>query len=90
MKKQKATPRQDVVRRLKIVEGHIAKIIQMVDDGVYCIDILQQTAAIRSAVKKAEEILLINHINNCVARAIGTKGKEKAIAELAQVFRKIA
>lgn len=90
MNKQKTTPRQDVVRRLKIVEGHVKKIIEMVDDGVYCIDILQQTSAVKNAIKKAEEVLLVNHINHCVAKAINTNGKDKAIAELAQVFRKVA
>jgi DNA-binding FrmR family transcriptional regulator len=88
-KKIALTPRQNVSRRLRITEGHIRKVIEMVDSGVYCIDIMQQTAAVRSAIKKAEEVLLMNHLNNCVANAINSDGKEKAIAELGQVFRKI-
>ena len=90
MTKEKLLPRPDVVRRLKIVNGHIAKIIEMVEGDVYCIDILQQTAAVKSAIKKAEEVLLVNHMNHCVARAMNTTGKGKAIAELAEVFRKTA
>lgn len=88
MNKIKLAPRQDVARRLKIVEGHVKKIIDMVESGVYCIDILQQTAAVRSAIKKAEEVLLVNHMDHCVAKAINSNGKAKAIKELAQVFRK--
>ena len=61
----------------------------MVDSDAYCIDILQQTSAIRSAVKKAEEILLMNHIKHCVVKAINSNGKEKAIEELAQVFKRM-
>lgn len=87
-KKEQPTPRQDVARRLKIVEGHIRKIIDMVESDVYCIDILQQTAAVKSAIKKAEEVLLVNHMNHCVVKAINSNGKEKAIQELAEVFRK--
>ena len=90
MKKEKADPRQDVARRLKIVEGHLKKVIEMVEGNVYCIDVLQQTSAVKNAIKKAEEILLVNHINHCVVKAINTNGKEKAIEELAQVFRKVA
>lgn len=90
MKKEKNNPRQDVARRLKIVEGHLRKVIEMVEDGVYCIDVLQQTSAVKNAIKKAEEILLVNHINHCVVKAINTNGKDKAIEELAQVFRKVA
>lgn len=90
MKKEENSPRQDVARRLKIVEGHLRKVIEMVEDGVYCIDVLQQTSAVKNAIKKAEEILLVNHINHCVVKAINTNGKDKAIEELAQVFRKVA
>ena len=78
IKKEKATPRQDVVRRLKIAQGHVGKIIQMVEDGTYCIDIMQQTSAVRSAIKKAEEVLLLNHLNHCVVNAIKNNGKDKA------------
>lgn len=89
MKKEPLTPKQNVARRLKIASGHLKKIIDMVEGGVYCIDILQQTAAVRSAIKKAEEVLLINHISHCVVKAVQSNGKEKAIKELEQVFRKI-
>jgi Uncharacterized protein conserved in bacteria len=89
MKKEKLAPRQDVSRRLRIAEGHLKKIICMVDSGVYCIDVLQQTAAVKSAIKKAEEILLMNHMNSCLINAINSSGKEKAMNELAQVFRKM-
>lgn len=87
-KLEKSTPRQDVVRRLKIAQGHVGKIIEMVENGVYCIDIMQQTSAVRSAIKKAEEVLLLNHLNSCVVNAIKNNEKDKAIDELVQVFRK--
>ncbi len=91
MKKDKIelTPRQNVVRRLKIAEGHLRKIIEMVEDGTYCIDVMQQTSAVRSAIKKAEEVLLINHLNSCVVDALTSGGQKKVISELEQVFRKI-
>lgn len=91
MTREKLTPREDVARRLKIVEGHLRKTIEMVESGVYCVDVLQQTSAVRSAVKKAEEVLLANHLNSCVVRAIQGKGdgKDKAVAELMQIFRKL-
>lgn len=83
------SPKQNASRRLRIVDGHIKKIIEMIDHDVYCIDVLQQTHAVRNAIKKAEEVLLMNHLNHCVAKAINSKGKEKAIEELVQVFRKV-
>ena len=90
MEKEKKTPRQDAARRLKIAEGHLRKVIEMIEEGVYCIDVLQQTAAVKSAIKKAEEVLLVNHMNHCLVNAIKAGGKDKAVEELAQVFRKVA
>jgi len=88
-KQKKTTPRQNVTRRLKIVAGHLHKVIEMVEEGKYCIDILQQTAAVRSAIKKAEEILLINHLNSCVVNALKSGADEKTARELGQVFKKL-
>lgn len=89
MIREKQTPKQDVARRLKIVEGHLRKIIDMVENDVYCIDVLQQTSAVRGAIKKAEEVLLMNHVNHCLVNAIQSNGKDKAIEELTLVLRKM-
>lgn len=86
--KEQLNPKQDVARRLKIADGHLKKIIEMVESNVYCIDILQQTSAVKSAIKKAEEVLLTNHINSCVVKAMKTNRKDKAVEELIEVFRK--
>ncbi len=88
-KKTLATPRQNVARRLKIVEGHLHKVIEMVEGGTYCIDVLQQSSAVRSAIKKAEEILLVNHLNSCVVNALRSGADEKTAAELGRVFSKL-
>jgi len=87
--KDKITPKQNVVRRLKIIEGHVSRIIKMVEDGTYCIDILQQTSAVKNALKKAEEILLINHLNSCVINALKSGADKKTAEELGRVFRKL-
>ncbi len=87
--KNKMLPKQNVVRRLKIIEGHVSRIIKMVEDGTYCIDILQQTSAVKNALKKAEEILLINHLNSCVINALKSGADEKTAEELGRVFRKL-
>lgn len=80
--------KKDVVRRLKIIEGHLKKIISMVEEDVYCVDVLHQTAAVRSAIKKSENILLENHLNHCVVRAIKSNGERKALDELVEVFKR--
>lgn len=84
-----SAPKQDVIRRLKIVEGHLKKVIAMVEENTYCVDVLQQTAAIRSAIKKAEEALLANHMNSCFVRALKSGSQKQAIDELLQIFKKV-
>lgn len=84
------SPKENVARRLKIIKGHVARIIKMVEDGKYCIDILQQTTAVKNALKKAEEILLINHLNSCVVNALKSGADKKTAEELGRLFRKLS
>jgi DNA-binding FrmR family transcriptional regulator len=82
--------KKDVLRRLKIAHGHLAKIITMIEEDSYCINVLQQTSAVRSAVKKAEEILLQNHLNSCLVKAIKQDREKEAIREVVEVFKRSA
>lgn len=80
--------KKDVIRRLKIVEGHLKRVIEMVEEDKYCIDVLQQTVAVKSAIKKAEELLLNNHLNSCLVQAIKNDKDKRAINEVMEVFKK--
>jgi CsoR family transcriptional regulator, copper-sensing transcriptional repressor len=79
----------DVVRRLKSVEGHVRGVQRMVDEGVYCIDVVNQIVAIQRALKKVSAIVLDEHLHSCVTDAMqGPDGtaREKVLEELIQVF----
>lgn len=77
-----------IIHRLKIARGHLDKVIRMVEDDQYCIDVLHQMNAVESGLKETGNLLLENHLKGCVADAI-SKGKTKeTIEELMQVFRK--
>lgn len=56
--------------RLARLEGQVRGIAKMVQEDRYCVDILAQTAAVRSALKGVERMLLENHANHCVEAAI--------------------
>lgn len=56
----------DLDKRLKRIEGQVRGVGLMVDDGRYCIDILNQTRAISAAIKKVEDIILKGHLESCV------------------------
>lgn len=59
--------KQDVLDRLKRIEGQVRGIMKMVDNDVYCIDILTQVTAASNALKKVAIALLDDHIRHCVA-----------------------
>lgn len=84
--------RKTTAHRLAIAEGHLHKVRQMVDQGVYCIDIIHQSRAIQHALKKFDEQVFQQHLRTCVARDMrDTRGgsAEKTIAELMEVFERL-
>jgi CsoR family transcriptional regulator, copper-sensing transcriptional repressor len=83
------TAKDKIVARLRSVEGHVRSILDMVQSDAYCIDVLQQTSAVRSAVAKVETILLERHLEHCVQRASRSgdaKEREQVLRELLEVF----
>lgn len=76
------------LNRLKIIEGHLKKVRQMVEDGAYCPDIIQQSTAVQSALRKVDELLLEGHLKDCVSQAIKSGGGDKEIKELLVAFSK--
>jgi len=78
----------DLIKRLKKIEGQIRGIQSMIEDHKYCVDILIQIAAARSALNKVGMIVLEEHIRGCVAEALETSAKDKKITELVDVVLK--
>lgn len=77
-----------VIHRLKIAKGHLEKVMKMIEEDAYCIDVLHQIQAVDSGLKETGNLVLENHLKSCVADAIG-KGKiEETISEVMQVFRR--
>lgn len=77
-----------ILHRLKIAKGHLEKVIKMVEENTYCIDVLHQLQAIESGLKETGHVVLENHLQTCAADAI-KKGKgNEAIKEIMSVFQK--
>lgn len=66
--------KQDVLGRLKRIEGQVGGLIRMVEADKYCIDILDQISAVDSALKKVAVGLLKDHLGHCVAESISDPG----------------
>ena len=64
--------KQSTLDRLARLEGQVRGIARMVEEDRYCVDILAQTAAVRSALKGVERLILENHARHCVEQAISS------------------
>lgn len=81
--------KDEILARLRSIEGHVRGVMRMVEEDAYCIDILKQTKAIHSALDKVDALLLERHLNHCVTTAIRSQDpreRERVIAELLEVF----
>ena len=84
----KQDAKKESIRRLKIIEGHIKKIQQMVESEQYCPDILLQTSAVTAALKKVDEIILDSHLHTCVMPALKSSKSAETIKEILEVFKR--
>lgn len=80
--------KKDILHRAKIIEGHIKKVIRMIEADDYCVDTLNQSLAVQNALKKMDEVILENHLNTCVVHKIKDGRTDEATKEVLEVFRK--
>ena len=83
--------RKAICNRLKRIEGQVRGVSQMVADDRYCIDILHQVQAIKSALARAEDEILRSHAAHCVAGAIASGDEDEQrekFSELVDLFAK--
>lgn len=73
----------DILRRLKRADGHLRKIIEMIETERSCLDIAQQLHAVEKAVGAAKKTLIHDHIDHCLEVAVGpTSRQQRAPIEL--------
>jgi DNA-binding FrmR family transcriptional regulator len=87
---EKMDPKKDILHRAKIIEGHCKKVVKMIEDGDYCIDVLNQSLAVQNAMKKMDEALLERHLNTCVVSKIKAGKTKEAAEEVLEVFKRRA
>lgn len=77
-----------ILHRLKIVRGHLEKVMKMIENQEYCIDILHQSQALQKALKETDNLIIENHLKTCAADAMEKGKKDEVITELMDVFKK--
>lgn len=76
-----------LIRRLKIVEGQVRGLQNMLENDSYCIDVITQTSAIKQALSNIEDLLLEEHLSHCVVNQIKSGDVKKPVEEILQVYR---
>lgn len=85
------TRHDENLARLARVEGQVRGVSRMVNEGVYCIDIITQIQAARSALKAISMKILEKHLEHCVKDALKSKSEDETdekIRELIQVLKR--
>lgn len=90
-KMSEVNDKEALIKRLKRIEGQVKGIQNMVEEERYCVDILVQISAIRSAINKVGTLILDNHVKGCVMSSIkndDSKQAEETIDELINTINK--
>ena len=78
----------EALRRLHTTRGHLDHVISQVEAEKYCIDILQQSLAVQSALKAVDHLILKGHLEEHVSKAMQGNDKDKSIGEILEIFDK--
>ena len=80
------TTHSENTARLSRVEGQIKGVKRMIDDGEYCIDIITQIQAARSALQSVSKIILEKHLKHCVVAALETHDEADIDQKLEEIM----
>ena len=85
---RKPQDKDALARRINRIEGQVRGIGKMIDEDRYCVDVLTQVSAVRSALDALALGLLDRHLHGCVQRAVRTGEGDAAMDEAMDVVRK--
>lgn len=80
--------KKQVQNRLRRVEGQVRGLQRMIADEQYCVDVITQSSAVRSALSAVENLMLENHLSEHVIHQMKQGKEKKAISEIINIFNK--
>ncbi len=78
---------QKIVQRLKIIEGQVRGLREMIENGSYCIDVITQSSAAKQGLSNVEDMLMEGHLSHCVVEQIKRGDTVKAVDEVLKVYK---
>lgn len=91
MHKEALNPKQDLIKRLRYVEGHVRAVAKMVENDAYCMDVINQSHAVIEAMKKVNSLILEGYLGECAFDAVNSKDaakRKEAVMELVKLYSK--
>ena len=76
-----------IERRFKIIEGQVRGLQKMVEEEVYCVDIITQISAVRQALSSVEDVMLENHLSTHVVEQMKSGKHKRATDEILSVYK---
>ena len=77
----------ETITNFKKAQSHLGKIIKMVENGEYCIDVMQQNLAVIGLLKSAHQMLMENHLKTCFSSAIKSGDEKKKDEMTKEILR---
>lgn len=86
---KKGADHKALFSRVNKIEGQVRSVKKMIEDGKYCVDIITQVKAARSALKSLELSILEGHVGHCFVSAIDSGSKKEAMEKVEEVMELI-
>lgn len=83
-----AESKDNILRRLKKIEGQVKGLQRMVESDQYCGDVLIQVAAARAALNRVGTMIIETHYRHCLTSALANEGEDVSLDELIGVLTK--
>lgn len=83
----KTNIKKNVTRRINLIRGQMKGLSDMVEQERYCIDVITQAQAIKSALAAVESLMLKNHLETHVIEQVRGKNQRKAVEEILKVYK---
>ncbi|OGZ32691.1 MAG: hypothetical protein A2V69_03700 [Candidatus Portnoybacteria bacterium RBG_13_40_8] len=82
-----ATQKQKTLINFKKAQSLISKIVKMIENDAYCIDIMQQDLAVIGLLKSAHQMLMEGHLGSCFKKAMATKNEKRKQEMIREILR---
>jgi DNA-binding FrmR family transcriptional regulator len=79
--------KKQAINRLRRIEGQVRGLQKMIEEELYCIDIMTQSNAIKKALGSVEDLMLKNHLSTHVVHQMKHGQSDRAVEEIRKVYK---